>query len=267
MTMSRPRASGPQQLPAAVVVLAVSIALLAAVLVRMENGRERRSKHPQQQPSNDTTHVSAVTDEIGCRSSRVHTSPAALGEREILADGATATAATPEVGEQARRAPVQARSSCAGGGAIYGGGCRCCAQQAEQAATAPAPAPAAPAQAAAVAWDMMGAPLPRPAQAGALFSLPDAPERGKAGTAAVEAAGKAAASDGRRLELLVHNVSHKDMVLSLRRTRLGARPRFYGEPGYPIDAVRARPPSSSRLLYIDHLTHHRRLPLLASYPI
>lgn len=43
------------------------------------------------------------------------------------------------------------------------------------------------------------------------------------------------------------------MVLSLRRTRLGARPRLYGEPGYPIDAVRAPPPSSPRFLYIDRL--------------
>lgn len=257
--MSRPRAAGSQQLPAAVAVLAVSIAVLAAVLARMENGRERRSKHLLQQSSNDTTYVSAVTDEIGCRSSHVHTLPA-LREREILADGAISTAATPEAGDQGYRAPVQTRSCCGGGGAINGGGCHCCAEQAEQAATAAAPA-------AAVASDMMGAPLSRPAQPGALFSSPDAPERGMAATAAVETAGKAAASDGRRLELLVHNVSHKDMVLSLRRTRLGARPRLYGEPGYPIDAVRAPAPSSSRLLYLNRLTHHRRLPQFASYPI
>lgn len=44
--------------------------------------------------------------------------------------------------------------------------------------------------------------------------------------------------DGRRLELLVHNVSHKDMVLSIRRTRLPARKRqLGGAAGNTIYAV------------------------------
>lgn len=48
---------------------------------------------------------------------------------------------------------------------------------------------------------------------------------------------------GKRLEILVHNISHKDMVLSLRRSQLAAIPGLGGrEPGTTsIDAVRDIP--------------------------
>lgn len=318
-TMSRPRAAASQQqLPAAVAILAVSIAVLAAVLVRMESGRERRFKN-RRQSLDDTTCRSAVTGENGCCSRHVHPSPPAMvHDREMLAEGATvvATATTAAVTRGANNlghnAPVQAgEASSAAGDAVYSEGCRCCARQASQAATAVAPAAAAasdffltsasrratrlqqqqqssatvnncnaqqivavqarhntrthhyghgnvppvgratsPLSAADSSPDrrdrrvgLVGEPLPQPAPTGALFSLPDASEGGIVGAAASTEAGEEAASpSGRRLELLVHNVSHKDMVLSLRRTRLGARPRLYdGEPGNPIHAVRGPP--------------------------
>ncbi|CAM9212962.1 unnamed protein product, partial [Laminaria digitata] len=109
---------------------------------------------------------------------------AVLRDREILtADRATAaatasTAATLGVGNLGHRGPVQAGASCAGGGGASGS-CCCCARREEQTATAAAPA--------AAASNTVGAPLPQPAQPGALFSSRDAPERGVAGAAAVEA--------------------------------------------------------------------------------
>lgn len=62
--------------------------------------------------------------------------------------------------------------------------------------------------------------------------------------AGAASAGAAASSKarGQRLEILVHNISHKDMVLSLRRTRTAAKPLPQQPAGKAIsnviDAVR-----------------------------
>lgn len=65
---------------------------------------------------------------------------------------------------------------------------------------------------------------------------------------------------GKRLEVLVHNISHKDMVLSLRRSQLAAIPGLGGgEPGTTsIDAVRDIPQSIILGAVLQYCTYLRQ---------
>lgn len=91
--------------------------------------------------------------------------------------------------------------------------------------------------------------LALPGQPDSIPSSPFAAQRNAAEAFAAEAIEETAPPVGRRLELLVHNVSHKDMVLSLRRTRRASRTRRPGESGNVIDDVRVRVLSLARLWF------------------
>lgn len=157
-----------QQLPGAVLVLALSIATLAAVLASIERGRSRRHARECHSPLNATTFPDRLSDE-SCRSR----SPA-------LRPGAAS-------------APTTTRSD-----AVVPGRCS----------------------------DLEGA--------GVAVGVPPSAKAASAGPAA----------KGQRLEILVHNISHKDMVLSLRRTRRAAQPLPQRPAGKAtsnvIDAVSCR---------------------------
>lgn len=162
--MSQPQ----QQLPGAVIILALSITTLAAVLAGMERGRSRRHARDYQAASNATSSCPgqpAVSNDESYRSR----SPALAVHS---AGTASAPATTPS------------------GEAVPGG---------------------------------VG-------------------DQGEIGVAVgvqpgAEAASAGPAAKGQRLEILVHNISHKDMVLSLRRTRSAVKPLPQRPAGKAISNV------------------------------
>lgn len=157
--MSHPQ----QQLPGAVIILALSIATLAAVLAGMERGRSRRHARGRHAASSATFPDQRAGSNESCRSR----SPAQHAARTESAP----TTMPPE--------------------AAVPGGC----------------------------GDQGGVRV-------AVTATPSA-----------EAVSAGPAAQGQRLEILVHNISHKDMVLSLRRTRRAAKPLPQRPAGKAISNV------------------------------
>lgn len=157
--MSQPQ----QQLPGAVIILALSIATLAAVLAGMERGRSRRHARGWHTASSGTFPDQPSVSNESCRprSPALHAAGTAWAPTTMPSDSA-----------------------------VPGG----CVDQGEVRAAVGAPPSA-------------------------------------------EAASVGPAAQGQRLEILVHNISHKDMVLSLRRTRRAAKPLPQRPAGQAISNV------------------------------
>lgn len=294
--MSRPGALASHQLPGAVVILALSIATLAAVLAGMECGRERRAKDRRKSPNN--TFASAAVTHRDDDGHDIHSSAATMGaDRNLAAAAATTAAANGNgTGTRVREGLLLARggsSCCSCRYCAVGMGERLRGGAEEEDTLAPNPSRTNVSQpsfatansnnrnlevemcsssghdhrdghrgeaavvrastpcsaAAALNADSNcervglagGSPPLAPLHPDVLFSSPAFVERSLAEATvntAAQAAEQSVPSGGKRLELLVHNISHKDMVLSLRRTRLGVRRRLRGEAVSAIDAVR-----------------------------
>lgn len=283
-------AAASQHLPAAVVLLALSVATLAAVLANIERGREHRSKHahesrreivPAAAASNDqlstavtaaapataddTPHHSAAAP-TGTATDRGDDRPTVRGRDNPLLPSRGGDVSFAAVGgaEGRRGGPPllqvdrqrqqqQQQQSYLGHGSSD--------RQDHAAISSPILAPPTPTNRsndrAATPLAAAGSSAPKKPRTtfGMAVSLSGSSwfagrrPPGTSSSAVDSAASKKARTEsapsagGKRLEVLVHNISHKDMVLSLRRSQLAVMPRLGGaEPvTTSIDAVSDTP--------------------------